>query len=157
GGHVGGGFGGGHFNGFGGSHFGGPRVGSFNGGGIRAAPTFSGARFSANRSIGGPRRGAQRVSYYRGAPPPAIGARASTRQPQNRSISSNPGGVASANRQSNRVNSAVGQKQVTNPRVSTAQNRQAFVKNHAFARHDGSWHRDWDRHQAHFDHGHVFV
>jgi hypothetical protein len=31
------------------------------------------------------------------------------------------------------------------------------VKNHAFARHDGSWHRDWDRHHAHFDHGHVFV
>jgi hypothetical protein len=46
-----------------------------------------------------------------------------------------------------------------NPQSSTAaaENRQAFVKNHAFARHDGSWHRDWDKHRAHFDHGHVFV
>jgi hypothetical protein len=31
------------------------------------------------------------------------------------------------------------------------------VKNHAFARHDGNWRRDWDRHRAHFDHGRVFV
>jgi len=55
------------------------------------------------------------------------------------------------------MNSAVGQKRVTNPRFSTAENRQSFVKNHAFARHDGNWHRDWDKHHAHFDHGHVFV
>jgi len=26
-----------------------------------------------------------------------------------------------------------------------------------FARHDGNWHHDWDRHHAHFDHGHIFV
>jgi hypothetical protein len=31
------------------------------------------------------------------------------------------------------------------------------VKNHAFARHDGNWHRDWNKQHAHFDHGHVFV
>jgi hypothetical protein len=32
------------------------------------------------------------------------------------------------------------------------------MANHrVFARHDGNWHRDWDRHHAHFDHGHVFV
>ena len=32
------------------------------------------------------------------------------------------------------------------------------MTNHrVFARHDGNWHRDWDRHHAHFDHGHVFV
>jgi hypothetical protein len=44
-----------------------------------------------------------------------------------------------------------------NPRLSTAETRQAFVKNHAFAHHDANWHGDWDRHHAHFDHGHVFV
>jgi His-Xaa-Ser repeat protein HxsA len=31
------------------------------------------------------------------------------------------------------------------------------VKNHASERHDGNWHRDWDRHRAHFDHNRVFV
>ena len=32
------------------------------------------------------------------------------------------------------------------------------MANHrVFARHDGNWHHDWDKHRAHFDHGHVFV
>jgi len=156
GGHVGGGFRGG---GFGGGHFGGAPVGGFNGGGIRAAPTFSGggARFSGNRSLGGLNRAPQQLSYYTGARPSAAVPRASARHLPNRSISSTAGRVATVNRQSNRVNSVVGQKRATNPRFSTAQNRQSFVKSHAFARHDGSWHRDWDRHRAHFDHGHVFV
>jgi putative peptidoglycan binding protein len=155
GGHVGGG----HFGGFGGGHFAGARIGGFNGGGIRAAPTFSsgGARFSSNRSIGGLNRGPQQFYYYSGARTSAAVPRASARQLPNRSIGSNASRVAAANRQSNRVNSAIGQKRVTNQRLSTAANRQAFVKNHAFARHDGNWHRDWDKHRAHFDHGHVFV
>jgi hypothetical protein len=55
------------------------------------------------------------------------------------------------------VNATVGQKRLVNSHFSTAENRQSFVKNHAFARHDGNWHRDWDKHHAHFDHGHVFV
>ena len=29
--------------------------------------------------------------------------------------------------------------------------------NHIFARHDGNWHRDWDRRHAHFHNGHFFV
>jgi hypothetical protein len=165
GGRGGGHFGGGGFSGgrggggFSGGHFGGARMGSFNGGGIRAAPTFSGggARFSGNRNIGGISRGPQRFSYYSGAGRSVAVPRPSARQLPNRSTGSNAGRVASANRQSNRVNSAVGQKRVTNPRLSTAQNRQAFVKNHAFARHDGNWHRDWDKHHAHFDHGRAFV
>ena len=159
GGHVGGGFGGGHFSGFGGGHFGGARAGSFNGGGIRAAPTFSGGgpRFSGNRSIGGISRTPQQFSYYTGARTSTAVPRASARQLPNRTIGSNAERVASVNRQSNRVNSAVDQRRVTNPRLSTAQHRQAFVKNHAFDRHDSNWHRDWDRHRAHFDHGHVFV
>ena len=159
GGHVGGGFGGGHFSGFGGGHFGGARVGTFNGGGIRAAPTLSGggARFGGNRSIGGLSRGSQQFSYYSGARTSAAMPHASARQLPNRSISSNTGRVAAVNRQSSRVNSPIGQKRVTNPRLATAENRQSFMKNHAFARHEGNWHRDWDKHHAHFDHGHVFV
>lgn len=42
-------------------------------------------------------------------------------------------------------------------RTSTVANRQAFAKNHASERHDANWHRDWDRHRAHFDHNRVFV
>src|SRR5262249_54526619 len=150
GGHVGGGFGGGHFSGFSAGHFGGARVASFNGGGIRAAPTLSrgGARFSGNRSIGGLNRAPQQVSYYGGARTSASVPRASAMELPNRPMSSTAGGVAPVNRQSNRVNSALGQKRVTNPRSSTAENRQSFVKNHAFARHDGGWHRDWDKHHA---------
>jgi len=159
GGHVGGGFRGGQFGGFGGGQFGASSAASFNGGGIRAAPTFSsgGARFSGNRNIGTVGRGPQRFYYYSGARTSAVMPRASATQVPNRSMGSNAGRTASVNRQSNRVNSAVGQKRVTNPRLSTAENRQSFVKNHAFARHDGNWHRDWDKHDAHFDHGRVFV
>ena len=156
GGHVGGGFGGG---GFGGGHFGGVHVGSFNGGGIRAAPTFSGggARFSGSRSIGGMNRAPQQFSYYTGGRASAAMPRTSARQLPNRSMRPTAGRVATVNRQSNRMNPAVGQRRVTSPRFSTTQNRQSFVKNHAFARHDGSWHRDWDRQRSHSDHGHVFV
>jgi hypothetical protein len=46
-------------------------------------------------------------------------------------------------------------------RASNAQSssaaRRAIDNHRVFARHDGNWHRDWDRHRAHFDHGHVFV
>ena len=161
GGRVGSGFAGGHFAGghFGGGHFGGAPIDSFNGGGIRAAPAFSGggARFSGSRSIVGLSRAPQQFSYYNGPRNSAVLSRAPARQLPNRSIRSNTGRVATANGQLNRVNPAVGQNRGMNPRPSTAQNRQSFVKNHAFARHDGSWHRNWDKHRAHFDHGHVFV
>jgi hypothetical protein len=161
----GGGFGGGGFSGgrggggFGGGHFAGARVGGFNGGGIRAAPPFAGggARFSSNRGIGGINRAQQQFSYYGGAPTSRTVPRASARQLPNRSMSSTSGRIASVGRQPNRMNSAVGQKRVANPRFLTANNRQAFVKNHAFAQHNGNWHRGWDKHHAHFDHGHVFV
>jgi len=35
--------------------------------------------------------------------------------------------------------------------------RRAIDNRRVFARHDGNWHHDWDRHRAHFDHGRVFV
>jgi len=40
---------------------------------------------------------------------------------------------------------------------SSAAVRRAMANHRVFARHDGNWHHDWDRHRAHFDHGHVFV
>jgi hypothetical protein len=49
------------------------------------------------------------------------------------------------------------QNRVSDLRTSTAANRQSFVKNHASERHEGNWHRDWDRHRAHFHHNRVFV
>jgi hypothetical protein len=74
-----------------------------------------------------------------------------------RSVSPYAGRVAPINRQSNRVGSIAARSRVSDPRISTAANRQSFIKNHASARHDGNWHRDWDRHHAHFDHNKVFV
>ena len=51
-----------------------------------------------------------------------------------------------------------GQNRVSDPRMPTAANRQSFVKNHAAERHDANnWHRDWNRHRAHFHNNRVFV
>jgi Putative peptidoglycan binding domain len=61
-----------------------------------------------------------------------------------------------ARRQPNRVSATAGRNRVSDPRVSSARNRE-FVRNHASERHDGNWHRDWDRHHAHFHNNRVFV
>ncbi|PYJ17118.1 MAG: hypothetical protein DME94_03930, partial [Verrucomicrobia bacterium] len=82
---------------------------------------------------------------------------APARQLPSRSVNPNIGRAAAVNRQPNRVDSAVGKKRVSDPRLSTAANRQPFMKDHAFARHDANWHRDWDKRRAHFHRGHVFV
>jgi hypothetical protein len=51
-----------------------------------------------------------------------------------------------------------GRNRVSDPQTLTAANRQSFVKNHASERHDANnWHRDWDRHHAHFHNNRVFV
>ena len=55
------------------------------------------------------------------------------------------------------MGSIAGRNRVSNPRTSTAANRQSFLRNHAFEHHDGNWHRDWDKRHAHFDHNRVFV
>jgi hypothetical protein len=150
--HGGGGglAGGGHF---GGNHFGG------HSGGFPAAPAFSGggARFSGNRSIGALSRTPQQFYYYSGARASGVTPHASARQMPNRSINPNAGRVAAVNRQPNRVGSTVGQKRVSDPRLSTAANRQSLIKDHAFTRHDANWHRDWDKRRAHFHRGHIFV
>lgn len=136
----------------GGGHFGG-----FSGG-IRAAPTLSGGgvRFGGNRNIGGLSRVPQQFSYYSDVPS-VVAPPASARQLPERSISPNIVRPAAVNRQSNRVDSTVGQRRVSDPRVSTAANRQSFMKDHAFARRDANWHRDWDKRRGHSHHGRVFV
>src|SRR5439155_19128419 len=134
---VGGGFaGGGHFAG---SHFGG------SSGGIRAAPTFSGGGVRGNQSIGGLSRAPiQQFSYYRGARTSAVLPHTSARQLPERSMSPNTARTAAVNRQSNRVDSATGQKRVSDLRLSTAANRQSFMKDDGFARHEFNRHREWD-------------
>jgi hypothetical protein len=141
----------------GGGHFGGSHFGGYSGG-SRAAPTFSGAgvRSSGNRSVG-LNRVPQQFYYYSGPRTSGLQAHASVGQLAGRSISPNAGRVAAVNRQPKRANSTIGQKEVPDSQLSTAANRQSLMKDHAFARHDANWHRDWDKRRAHFHHRHVFV
>src|SRR6266481_5530301 len=147
----GGGFGGGHFGGghFGG--FGGPR---FGGGGFRAAPQgFGGAHF-AGRSFGGP-TGAFR--YYNGGSRTSAARTYQFSGRGNQSMKSFAGRNATVARQQNRPASLTRQNMRTSNAQSSAAVRRAMANHRVFARHDGNWHHDWDRHHAHFDHGHVFV
>lgn len=94
---------------------------------------------------------------------------AASRQPNrvtsmaDRNRASDPRISTSTNRQPNRQGSIATRNQALVPRTSTVANRQtaasrqAFVKNHASEHHDGNWHRDWDRHHAHFHNHKVFV
>jgi hypothetical protein len=174
--------GGGHVSGYTG---GGSRAApAFYGGGLRAAPSFRGAYFTG-RSVGRPSAapqfyyGGDRMSAVRSraftrpvgrSTSPYVGRSAAvTRRPNRvssiaaRSRATGPRISTATNRQPNRVGSVAGRNRISNPRTSTAANRQsapnrkAFVKNHASERHDGNWHRDWDRHHSHFHHNKVFV
>ncbi len=167
----------------GGGHVGGGgRVGGFAGGGSRAAPAFYGGGFRgapAFRSSGTYFTGGSvgRLSaaprfYYNGNRMTAVRPHEFTPS-VGRSIRPNAGTVAAANRQPDRIGSIAtaarrqpdrvgsniaGRNRVSDPRTSTAANRQSFVRNHASERHDANnWHRDWDRHHSHFDHNRVFV
>jgi hypothetical protein len=173
GGHVGGG---GRVGGFAG---GGSRTApAFYGGGFRAAPTFRGAYFTG-RSVGTP--SAAPRFYYGGTRTAAVPSRgfprsverstspyvgrsaAVTRQPNRvssiaaRNRATDPRVSTAANRQPNRVGSVPGRNQVSDRRTSTSEKRESFVRNHASERHDANWHRDWDRHHAHFHDRKVFV
>ena len=147
---------------------GGGRVGGFAGGGSRAAPAFYGGGFRgapAFRSSGayftggnvGGLSGAPRV-YYGGNHMTAVPSHGFTGS-VGQSTRPYAGRVAAANGQPARIGSIVaGRNRVSDSRTSTAANRQSFVRNHASERHDANnWHRDWDRHHAHFDHNRVFV
>jgi len=147
----GGGFGGGGNSG--GGHFGGLGGPRFGGAAFRAAPQGFGATHFAGRSFGGP-TGAFRY-YSGGSRTPAV----RTYQFSglgNQSTKSYGGRNATVARQQNRSASLTRQ----NMRTSNAQSsavRSAIANHRVFARHDGNWHGDWDRHPAHFNHGHVFV
>jgi len=67
------------------------------------------------------------------------------------------GRSATVARQQNRSASPTRQNMRTSNAQSSAAVRRAMANHRVFARHDGNWHHDWDRHRAHFDHGHVFV
>jgi len=72
-------------------------------------------------------------------------------------MKSHAGGNATVAGQQNRPASLTRQNMRTSNAQSSAAVRRAMANHRVFARHDGNWHRDWDRHRAHFDHGHVFV
>ena len=61
-------------------------------------------------------------------------------------------------RQQNHAGSPVRQNtRVGNSQITTAAVRRAIANHNVFARHDGNWHRDWDKHRSHFHQGQVFV
>ena len=73
-------------------------------------------------------------------------------------MKSNAGrGNAAVAGQQNRPASLTKQNIKTTNTQSSAAVRKAMANHRVFARHDGNWHHDWDKHRAHFDHGHVFV
>ena len=122
--------------------------------GFRAAPQIYGGTHFAGRSLGGP-TGAFR--YYNGG-----ASRSAARTYQfsgrgNQSMRSNAGRNTTVARQQNRPASSTRQNMRTSNAQSSAAVRKAMANHRVFARHDGNWHHDWDRHHAHFDHGHVFV
>ena len=128
GGHGGGG--GGHFGGGGGGHFGGGR--GFHGGGIgfRGGGTrfhSAGPRFGGGRPAFAHSRNGQFRSQVHRSPSFARQGRGLTN---------------SATRQSRTFGRAE-----FNRRIAA----------HSAERHDGNWHRDWDRRHVHFDHDRFFV
>jgi hypothetical protein len=171
-GHGGGGFagGGGHFggSGFHGGGFsgvgqaaggavargGGVGFGGMRGGGFSAAPhTYGGTHFAV-RSFGGP-TGAFR--YYNGGSRPSPTRTYQFSGRGNQSMKSYVGSNAPVARQQNHSAASTRQNTRTSHAQSSAAVRRAMANHRVFARHDGDWHHDWDRHSAHFDHGHVFV
>ncbi len=140
----GGGFGGG-------GHFGG---GGFGGAAFHAAPQRFGATHFAGRSFGGP-TGAFR--YYNGGSRTPAARTYQFSGPGNQSTKSYAGTNATIARQQNRSASLTRQNMRTSNAQSSVAVRRAIDNHRVFARHDVNWHHDWDRHRAHFDHGHVFV
>ena len=137
-----------------GGHFGGYS------GGIRAAQTFSGSgvRFSGNQSIGGLSRAPQQFYYYSGAGTSGLTPHAFIRQQPNSSTTRSAGSGATISPQQNSAGSVARQNtRVGNSQMAAAAVRRAIANHNVLARHDASWHRDWDKHRAHFHNRVVFV
>src|SRR5437899_4168550 len=175
---------GGGYHGGGGGFGGGGRVGGGGragpvggGGGFRAggfhaaAPAFGGAQrsFGVGARGGGVGFGIPRYS--------SSGARPLYRRPiyyngrVGRSVTPSIGARTAASRPQNRFNST---RNPVGQRPGAASNRQAIAsgarspgtaahrglngrRDHIAERHDGNWHRDWDRRHAHFFHNRFFV
>src|SRR5438552_398032 len=159
----GGGFHGGGFGG--GFRSGGSGAGGFRGGALAAQHVgggagsrgggvgFGGPHFAGSSFVGP--TGAFR--YYNGGTRTSA-ARTYQFSPRgNQSMKSYAGGSATVARHQNRSASPTRQHMRTSNAQSSAAVRRAMANHRVFARHDGNWHHDWDRHHAHFDHGHVFV
>lgn len=149
----GGGFHGGGFSGAG-ARGGGVGFGGMRGGGFSEAPHMYGGTHFAGRSFGGP-TGAFR--YYNGGSRTSAAPTYQLSGRGKQSMKSYAGRNVTVARQQNRPAASTRQ----NMRISHAQSansvRKAMANHRVFARHDGSWHHDWDKHRAHFDHGHIFV
>ena len=162
----GGGFGGGGHIGVGGFAGGGSRAApAFYGGGFRGAPAFRGSYFSGGSVgraaprfyYGGPRMSGVRPNGFAHSVNRPISPSAGRIAPANRQPDRLGPNVTAARRQPDRMGSMAGRNRVSDPRVSNARNRE-FVRDHASERHNANnWHRDWDRHHAHFNHNRVFV
>ena len=133
----------------GGVGFGSPRFG-----GVRSAPYMYGGTHLAGRSFGGP-TGAFR--YYNGGSQTSAARTYQFSGRGNQSMKSYAGRNANVARQQNRSASLTRQNMRGSNAQSSTAVRRAMANHRVFARHDGNWHHDWDRHRAHFDHGHVFV
>src|SRR6266550_1321156 len=164
GGFRGGGFGAGGFRGGSlavqpvgggaGSRGGGVGFGSPRSGGVRSASYMYGGTHFAGRSLGGS-TGAFR--YYNGGSRTSAARTYQFSGRGNQSMKSPAGRNATIARQQNRPASLTRQNMRTSNAQSAAAVRNAMANHWVFARHDGNWHHDWDRHHAHFDHGHIFV
>src|SRR5207247_7362017 len=127
----------------------------FAGSGARVARrAFGGARFSG-RSFGTINR-TSRI-YSGGGERPAVGSRGFTAL-GNPSAPSRTTGTATIGRQQNRAESLATQNsRVSNSQTSRAAGHRAMANNQVAARHDANWHRDWNKHRAHFHNNLVFV
>jgi len=153
GGFHGGEFGGGHFGGFGAGHFGGFRPApAFHGGGFRAAPSFSGG---GARMAGRYYTGPSRASQFHYGPVARPSARLdSSRTLSNRAARGFSGRTATVGRQQNRVGSLTRQNTRASASQMSSSFQRAIANNRTFGRHDGNWHRDWDRDHFHRWGGH---
>jgi hypothetical protein len=152
--HGGGSSGVGHAAGGVGARGGGVGFGSPRFGGVRSAPyTYRPTHF-AGRSVGSP---TSAFRYYNGGSHTSAARTSQFSGRGNQSMKSYAGRNATVARQPNRSASLTRQNMRTSNAQSSAAVRRATANHRVFARHDGNWHHDWDRHHAHFDHGHVFV
>jgi Putative peptidoglycan binding domain len=175
-GHGGGG------GGFGGGGFGGGRGGGFHGGGGFRGGGFRGGGFGApHMSFGGPVNRGGGVGFgipHTSGGVPHFATRAANVHsfgPSRPLVRQSSGGrstrgltnVARGNRTGNasgRATTALSRSNNRDMNPSSARLSQTSTHrglngrtDHIFARHEGNWHRDWDRRHAHFDHGRFFV